>query len=44
MHRSFGFEGTTKSTDWQQIRRGPSLAAVRAHVAKLAGYGPARGR
>lgn len=39
---SFGLDATTRATTWSAVKAGPSLEAVRAHVAKLASFPPAR--
>ncbi|HEX2257753.1 MAG TPA: hypothetical protein VHG92_13855 [Afifellaceae bacterium] len=38
MHSSIGMETRAPSTRWDDVRRGPSKAEVRAHVRKLANY------
>jgi hypothetical protein len=38
MHPSIGMETRAASTRWDDVRRGPSKAEVRAHVQKLANY------
>jgi hypothetical protein len=38
MHPSIGIETRARSARWDDVRRGPSKAEVRAHVGKLANY------
>jgi hypothetical protein len=41
MRTSIGMETRSTATEWSRVKRGPSLAAVRAHVARLSSYPPA---
>lgn len=38
MHTDFGFDRTSRSTRWNDIKAGPSTTAVRSHLAKLTGF------